>query len=297
MTAAEWDVWSTTARLVVTDSAVLDEARGLCADVLSGIGRVASRFDPASELSALADDGRRQAVSPLLSDLIAEALGAAAASGGAVDPTIGGTLSDLGYDRDIALVRTGDRILARVRPVPGWQRVSLVGDVLTMPAGVLLDLGATAKASAADRCARAVAARFRVGALVAIGGDIATAGDSAGWQVEVRDLAEDVPAQVVVPAGWAISTSSTRRRTWTADGRLQHHLIDPRTSRPVVGTWAAVTAVARTCLAANTATTAAMVHGLRGQGWLDRTGLSARALTTDGRVVRFGGWDATERAA
>ncbi|HEX4190566.1 MAG TPA: FAD:protein FMN transferase [Marmoricola sp.] len=306
MTAAtEWDLWSTTARLVVTDAAVLDDARDLCEGVLTGIGRVASRFDPASELRSLSDDGRPQAISPLLSDLIAEALAASAASGGAVDPTVGATLIDLGYDRDISLLPTADgRMVARVRRVRGWRTVRLVGDILTVPPGVVLDLGATAKASAADRCARAVAARFGTGALIALGGDIATSGrgPGLGWQVTVRDMDDDEPEQVRLPSGWAMSTSSTRRRTWSvcdaaSDASMQHHLIDPRTSRPVRDTWASVCAVARTCLAANTATTGAMVLGTTGQGWLHRIGVPARALAHDGRVVRFGGWGHQELAA
>lgn len=298
MTAAtEWDLWSTTARLVVTDPAVLSEARELCEAVLAGVGSVASRFDPDSEISSLPDDGRPHLLSPLLADLVAEALGAAAATGGAVDPTVGSTLIDLGYDRDIALIRADDHLVAEVRRVRGWQCVRLVHDVLVVPEGVLLDLGATAKASAADRCARAVAARFRVGALVAIGGDIATAGPGPdpGWQIEVLDLPTDQAEQVVLPSGWAICTSSTRRRTWQRCGLPQHHLIDPRTSQPVTGTWAAVTVVARTCVAANTASTAAVVLGRSDQSWLSKVGLPARALAPDGSTVRFGGW--TEQAA
>lgn len=289
--ACEWVLWSTTARLVVTDPTTIVAARALCDEILADIDRAANRFDPTSETSTLADDGAPQQVSPLLAELIAEALGAAATTGGAVDPTVGATLIDLGYDRDIALIQDEDRWIAQVRKVRGWQCVELDGTTLTLPPGVLLDLGATAKASAADRCARAVAA-LGTGALVALGGDIATAGQApgAGWQIAVRDQPSDPPAQVMIPSGWGISTSSTRRRTWLADGTLQHHLIDPRTSRPVLDTWGAVTVVARTCVAANTASTAAIVLGPRGAGWLRRVGLPARALADDGQVALFGTW-------
>lgn len=292
--ATEWDVWSTTARLVVTDPAVLDDARGLCEAVLAGIGAVASRFDPTSEISSLPDDQRPHALSPLLADLVAESLAAARATGGAVDPTVGATLVDLGYDRDLALLVDDGRPVARVRRVRGWRTVRLVDDVLTLPRGVLLDLGATAKASAADRCARAVAARYGTGALVALGGDIATAGTgpAAGWQVEVRDLPTDRPEQIAIPSGWAVCTSSTRRRTWTRCGERQHHLIDPRTSRPVAGPWTAVTVVARTCVAANAASTAAVVLAGTDQQWLRRIGLPARALVEDGSTRHFGSWAA-----
>ena len=85
----EWRRWSTTARLVVTDPGHLAAARRICDDVLAEIDRAANRFDPASEISRLADDGRPQQISPLLADLVAEATTAAALTEGAVDPTVG----------------------------------------------------------------------------------------------------------------------------------------------------------------------------------------------------------------
>lgn len=287
-----WSLWSTTARLVVTDPDVLAAAREVCDAVLAEIDRAANRFDPDSELSGLRHDGKPQRLSPMLADLVAEAMTAASLSEGAVDPTVGGTLADLGYDRDITLIQDGGRLTAKIRRVRGWQTVSLGGEWLTVPPGVRLDLGATAKASAADRCARAVVAATGSGALVSLGGDIATAGTApdGGWQVDVQDLRIDAPARITLPAGWAVSTSSTRRRTWRQGSLPRHHIVDPITARPAIDTWAAVCVVARTCLAANTASTATIVKGRAGLDWLRATGLPARVLDTDGTVHRLGDW-------
>ena len=60
--------------------------------------------------------------------------------------------------------------------MPGWREVRLDGQSLTMPAGVQLDLGATAKAWAADRSAARIAQQLGGGVLVSLGGDIAVAG-------------------------------------------------------------------------------------------------------------------------
>jgi hypothetical protein len=61
----------------------------------------------------------------------------------------------LGYDRDLSLLPVGGgRFEVRERPAPGWLSVRLDGRDLTVPAGVLLDLGATAKAYAVDQRAR-----------------------------------------------------------------------------------------------------------------------------------------------
>ena len=58
-----------------------------------------------------------------------------------------------------------------------------------VPAGVTLDLGATAKAFAADRAAAAAAGATGCGVLVNLGGDLATAGPppAGGWSVRVTD--------------------------------------------------------------------------------------------------------------
>jgi thiamine biosynthesis lipoprotein len=47
---------------------------------------------------------------------------------------------------------------------------------------------------------------------------------------------------------------------------------------------------ARSCLGANTASTAAIVMGERAPAWLAEQGLAARLVADDGRVVGVGGW-------
>lgn len=289
----EWELWSTRARLVVTDPAALEAARALVDELLAEVELAASRFRPDSEISNLSPgpDGTVE-VSPLLADLLSEAIAAARATDGAVDPTIGATLSALGYDRDIRLVESGGSMVAVVRPVPGWGRLRLEGRRLALPAGLELDLGATAKAVAADRCAALVADRLGCGVLVALGGDIATAGPApaGGWQVLVQDTDRDPAAHVTLPAGGAVATSSTVRRIWHRGGEVLHHIVDPRTGRPAEPVWRSVTVAAPTCVAANAAATATIVKARSGLDWLTAQGLAARLVDSRGAVHVCGGW-------
>src|SRR5207245_3873779 len=101
------------------------------------------------------------------------------------------------------------------------------GHAVRVDHGAQLDLGATAKAWAADHCAELITARFGCGVLVSLGGDIAVAGPPAadGWQVRVTDdhaAPDDAPGQTVTIRSGGLATSSTTVRTWTADGRLMH---------------------------------------------------------------------------
>ena len=291
--AHEWDLWSTRARLVVTDPGALDEATARVRLLLDEVEMAASRFRDDSEIRTLTPgpDGTVE-VSPMLADLLTEALEAARTSGGAVDPTVGAALSALGYDRDLRLVESGGTLVARIRQVPGWHRLRLAGRRLTLPGGIELDLGATAKAVAADRAAALVAERMGVGALVGLGGDIATAGPAPldDWQIRVQDTDADPRADISLPAGGAIATSSTVRRTWRRGGETLHHIVDPATGRPAEPVWRSVTVVAGTCAVANTAATATIVKGRAGLGWLTSRGLPARLVDSAGEVHRCGGW-------
>jgi FAD:protein FMN transferase len=290
--AADWTLWSTSARLVVTRPDTLPAARELVETVLQDVELAASRFRPDSEVRRLRP-GHPTAVSPMLADLLTDALAAARRTGGAVDPTVGGTLSDLGYDRDITLLDlTGDRPVARVRRTPGWRSLAFDGERVTLPEGAELDLGATAKAVAADRCAATVRERLGTGVLVSLGGDLATAGTgpAGGWQVLVQDTDDDPAAHVALDGGSALATSSSVRRTWRRGPGTAHHVVDPATSRPARTPWRTVSVVGATCAEANAAATAALAKGADGAAWLAAQGLPARMVGRDFRVSLLNGW-------
>jgi thiamine biosynthesis lipoprotein len=293
---AEWAVWTTTARLVVTEPAVLAAARAVMTERLGAVGRAASRFDPGSEVSRLAraTDVDARSISPVLADLLATALAAARSTDGAVDPTLGAVLAGLGYDRDLAEVSAAT--VAARRPVAAeratWLDVRLEGRRLTMPRGVLLDLGATAKARTADLCATEIALRFGCGVLVSLGGDLRTAGDvpPGGWQVLVQDGAGEPASALALHGEGAVATSSTLHRVWGPDAGRCHHIVDPRTGRPAPAVWRTVSVVAATCVLANTFSTAAVVQGERAPDLLESVGVAARLVAADGTVHRLGGW-------
>ncbi|HEV7212731.1 MAG TPA: FAD:protein FMN transferase [Blastococcus sp.] len=294
--AAEWSVWTTTARLVVTDPAVLPAARALVEEHLAEVDRAASRFRPDSEVSRLARSGADGApVSPLLARLVAAALWAAGTTDGDVDPTVGATLAGLGYDRDLADVSEAT-VAAAPAPVPAttWRDVHLDGDTLTAPPGVLLDLGATAKAYAADHCATLLATRLGCGVLVSLGGDVRVAGPvpRGGWQVLVQDGDGEPASAIALNGSGAVATSSTLRRTWRAGGRALHHIVDPRSGVPAGPVWRTVSVAASTCVAANTFSTAAVVRGEGAPALLASAGVLARLVAADGSVHRVGGWPA-----
>jgi thiamine biosynthesis lipoprotein len=298
-TGPRWGIASfpaigTTARVLVTRAQRLGDAVEVVSCQLEQLDDVASRFRADSEVAGLAS-GRRTGVSPLLLGLVQAALRAARLTGGAVDPTVGGALSGLGYDRDFPTVPAESAGPLVVRRVPGWWLVEVDEDAGTIrvPAGVVLDLGATAKAYAADRAARDASAAAGCGVLVSLGGDVAVAGacPPGGWTVRLADDAEatdpDLPAVRIRSGG--LATSSTAVRHWRRGGVGLHHILDPVTGLPADTPWRTVSVAAASCLDAQIAATATMVRGL---DWLLPTGLPARLVGTDGAVRTAGGWPA-----
>ena len=300
---AQRNALGTTARIVVWPPEHAGAARMAVDDVLSELDLQASRFRPDSEISWLhRAHGGLFMLSDGLAEAIRVALTAAAWTGGLADPTIGSALISLGYDRDFAAIDPGrpDPPAAPV-PAPGWQSVRLDGPLLHLPAGVLLDLGATAKGLGSDRAVRAVQAATGNpgGTLVSLGGDIATGGvpPAGGWPVRVADppglpagSAGAAPAQRVRLARGAVATSSVNCREWRRAGRVLHHIVDPRTGRPADGPWQMVSVAAGSCADANAAATAAVVAGDGAREWLTAAGLPARLVARDGEVSCIGGW-------
>jgi thiamine biosynthesis lipoprotein len=296
--AASWRALGTQVRLVVTDSRCLADARSMLCEDLAAVDEACSRFRADSEICALRG-GRGQQVSPLLAEAIAVALRAAELTEGDVDPTVGAAMSAVGYDRDFEQVSpTGPPLAVTVAAVPGWREVRLDGRRLSMPEGVRLDLGATAKAWAADRSAARIAPRVGCGVLVSLGGDIAVAGPApdGGWRIRVQDVTgspddpPDGPYTLIAIRDGGLATSSTAARRWRRGGDVLHHILDPRTGLPAESAWRTVSVAAGTCADANAASTAAIIRGRRALGWLASLSLPARLVNTAGAVFTVAGW-------
>jgi thiamine biosynthesis lipoprotein len=298
------EIWSTTATLVVTEPELLAPATVLLDGVLGEIDVACSRFRDDSEIGRLLRrPGRPAALSPVLNAVLEQSLRAAAATGYLVDPTVAAAVIAVGYDRDIADVldraRVGGRLDGGIGPgvaAPGaWllEHDPAAGR-LTVPPGVGIDVGATAKAFAADLAATRITERLGCGVLIALGGDIAVGGRApdGGWRIAVADdhRAKDADYQTVSITSGGLATSSTTTRRWPTSTGWRHHIIDPRTGRNPDPCWRTVSVAAGSCVDANAAATAAIVMGDPAPGWLAERGLPALLVDVDGAARAVAGW-------
>ena len=292
--------WSCTVRMTLEDARALAPATADFTALLTKVDQIASRFRPDSALSiANSRAGKPTPVPKLLVDLVDAALQAAVQTDGAVDPTVGLAMQRLGYDRDISLVESDGPSPDSSPRARTWRDVRLHREagLLTVPAGAALDLGATAKAYIADHAAQALASRYDTAVMVELGGDLAVAGHRPdGWCVRVAEREGDDGQLVLVRHG-GLTTSTTTVRQWRRGGRPVHHIVDPRTGLPAEGPWRTVTVAAPRALAANVASTAAIVLGEAAVPWLETRGLDARLVDRDGNVHTTACWPAVRSLA
>jgi thiamine biosynthesis lipoprotein len=244
--------------------------------------RTFSRFIAGSELNRVnARAGRTTLVSGTFAEAVRVALSASVETGGLVDPSLGAALLAAGYDRDFAEL---DDQAAPADPPSGPGAVAVSGRVVRAGPGIALDLNGVVKSMAVDD-ALALPGSHR---WVSAGGDVATR----------EPLTISLPAEGAIELrSGALATSGSSKRRWLRAGRLQHHLIDPRTGRPAETPWTDVTACGATCVAADVAAKAAFLLGADGPAWLDAREIPGRFVAEDGTVRANETWARSVREA
>ncbi len=252
------------------------EAAARARDFVAEFEAALSRFDPASELSALNRDHReRVPASPLLRQAVAAGVWAAERSGGLVDPTLVEQIERAGYERSrvgvrpaplgAALAAAPARRPAGPDPAARWRRFAVEetrGEIVRPP-GLRFDSGGIGKGLAADLIAASLAGYD--GFLVDCGGDIRLGGCDASRSP--RTIAVEHPLSgtrpyVVALRSGAIATSGLNVRIWRhPDGGFAHHLLDPATGRPAWTGLVGVTALGASTVEAETMAKAALLAG------------------------------------
>ena len=153
---------------------------------------------------------------------------------------------------------------------------------LTDPA-MCLDVGAIAKGWATEYAAK----NAPVGMLISVGGNVCATGpkDEKGspWVVGVQDP-RDPSAHVhtLYLTKGSLVTSGDYQRTYVADGKLYHHIIDPETLYPS-RYWSSVTIICENSGLADALSTALFLMNQEdGQALLDTTGAEALWIDAEG---------------
>jgi thiamine biosynthesis lipoprotein len=170
------------------------------------------------------------------------------ATDGAVNPLMGRTLADLGYDSSYSLTPA-----AKPSPVPYWSSIDFSAPLLRTTEPVVIDVGAAGKGLLVDLVASIIGGHLNQFTVDA-SGDMYHGGTSP-IRVALEhplDPARAVGVADIDPED-ALCASATNRRAW---GEGLHHVLDARTGLPttdVIATWVVVT---QSCMRADGLATA-----------------------------------------
>ncbi|MCA9946200.1 MAG: FAD:protein FMN transferase [Anaerolineales bacterium] len=258
--------------------------------------RALSRFRPDSELMQLnARSGQWVTVSDLLWREVALAVEMARQTDGRFDPTLLKALVQAGYDCSFEQVRSGDHFSwwESEKLYGRWADVALdeTRQAVRLPAGVALDLGGIAKGDTAQQARNLL--QLVGPCLVDAGGDLVAGAaplGQLGWPVALSQPGADDFGQDDLATFWlangALATSGIDYRRWLQNGRLAHHLIDPRTGQSASTDLLTATVLAHDAAAAEAWATATLIAGADvGMALLLDRGLAGLVVVGDGRIL------------
>ncbi len=180
-------------------------------------------------------------------------------------------------------------------PLVDASRIGIDPDSVTvdLPEGMAIGLGGIAKGYGVDQAMRVLIKAGVKHALVNAGGDLKALGekDGAPWEIAVKHPRERERAMATLRlSNQCLVTSGDYERFFKLDGRIYHHILDPRTGMPADGCISA-TVVAHNAELADALATACVVLGPeKGVALIDRFARAEAILVgMDGEVVMTDG--------
>jgi FAD:protein FMN transferase len=254
-----------------------------------------SRFLLESEVSRLNRlSGQWCEVSDELLDLLVLSKAYYQETGGLFDPSVLPDLKRAGYDVSMDDVRKRGNLTRELEPrapraVFGAAELDTAGVRVRLPEGMEIDLGGIAKGWIVQEAALRLKA-YGTAAGVSAGGDMFFVGlpaDGNRWQVEIEDPRDENKTVAALRVGeGAVVTSSISKRTWSQNGQLRHHIIDPRTGEPAQPEWISVTVIAPRADLAEAYAKAFLIGGPKDATrlMLQRPRLAVLSVGADGQV-------------
>ena len=240
-------------------------------ETTSEVNRIEALLSHWSKGSATADFNANETtlemeVPPELIQLVIQSQELSRATDGAYDITIAPLVNAWGFgpSGEIKSSPTDDELALLLAKV-GWQKLSVDRDANTLKKGhpeLQIDLGSILQGYTADRIAAVIRESMpgdEPDYLIDVGGELLAKGS---WSVAIEDPANpSKPKKTLELTNAALATSGTSRATRIVDGQPIHHLISPKTGRPIPVRARSTSVRARTCLEADGWATALWLVG------------------------------------
>lgn len=233
------------------DEAVLDG----CFDLIAKYENIFSRTSETSELyqlnhGMLPKEGEAYTVSTELAKIIEDALYFCRLSKGAFDITIEpvSSLWDFAAANPVA---PKDSDIRSALPLIGYQNLSVAGNMVTFAKdGMGIDLGAIAKGYIADRVKEYLLANGVKSAMINLGGNVLCVGskpDDLPFHVGIQKpfAGRNETVAIMDIEDLSVVSSGVYERYFESDGKLYHHILDPKTGYSYENNLVSVTIISK----------------------------------------------------
>ena len=186
-------------------------------------------------------------------------------SGGAFDVTIAPASTLWDFTSGEAVL-PDEQELADAAAKIDYTKIKIKDNQVTLPAGMMIDLGGVAKGYIADAVKYYLEERGIESAILSFGGNIVAIGlkpDGSAWKVGIQDIDEPTGNYMLVAQnfGGSTVTSGIYERGFELDGEYYHHILDSSTGWPVQNELASVTILSESSMWGDALATAAFALG------------------------------------
>lgn len=246
--------------------------------------------DEDSEIYAIDhSSGAEVPVSAETEELLKFAIDMHRRTNGALDITLYPVLRSWGFTTGEYRV-PDDGEISELLERKGADKITVKNGKASVPENTEIDLGAIAKGCAGDAAARALKEQGVTSALLDLGGNIQTIGetkpDGTKWKVGIRDPFGDGSIGTLTVGECAVITSGGYERFFEQDSVIYKHILDPETGRPAESGLASVTIIGSEGRMCDALSTSLYVMGLDDACayWRDNGDFDMILVTDDGGV-------------
>ena len=240
-------------------------------------------------------EGETVTVSPETAEILQAAIRISELSGGAFDVTIAPVSTLWDFTSGANTVPDAGTIAEAAEKVD-YRKIRIDGNNVTLPAGMMIDLGGIAKGYIADAVKAKLEAAGISSAILSFGGNIVGIGekpDGSAWRVGIQDIDEPTGTSMMVTFNYGGSTvtSGIYERGFEADGTYYHHILSSETGWPVQNELASVTIFSESSMLGDALATAAFALGTEKGGRLieNLDGIEALFVARDRSVTGTSG--------
>lgn len=220
-----------------------------------------SRYKENSEICKL-NEQKTFAVSDKTKEILEKAIEISENSDGAFDITIGEISALWDFDSAENIIPDEEKIKSALS-YSGYEKLQINSNTVTLDESQSIDLGALGKGYACDVALDILEKHDIKSAVVSVGGTVLTCGDKER-NIGIRTPEKDDFSsflKITLRGTSFISTSGQYEKSFEKNGRIYHHILNPKTGYPVENDLRSVTVISKNGLVSDALSTACFVLG------------------------------------